>query len=74
MVLTITRTGTQLKQRETSLGSTFAFDGVRATANAEWSASSQVSAADSTPFTFTTSGPTTSVFAVLGHERNGVFA
>ncbi|HKU67157.1 MAG TPA: hypothetical protein VJP85_05200 [Candidatus Baltobacteraceae bacterium] len=66
--------GTKMRLSETSLGSTFAFDGITTTVDVQWTAHSQVSLTDATPFTFQSSGPTTTLFARLGHERNGVFA
>ena len=71
---TWTSSGTHVHLSETSNGSTFVFDGVDATLDVSWSGTSQVSLADSTPFTFTSSGATTRNFARFGHERNGSFA
>ena len=65
--------GSRASLRETSQGSTFVFDGISDTVSIEWSASSQVSLTDTTPFSFATSGSTTTTFARLGHERNGTF-
>lgn len=74
IVATWSSKGTRIRLNETSLGSRFIFDGVDSTIDVQWSAASQVSLTDSTRFAFQSSGATTSLFARLGHERNGSFA
>jgi hypothetical protein len=71
---TLTGTGDRTHLDETSQGSTFVFEGSSATVELQFTASSQVSLADATPFTFESSGPTTTIFGRLGRERNGFFA
>lgn len=76
-LLSVTATwtpGASVRLSETTNGATFIFEGNFATVDVNWTGTSQVSLANPTPFTFTTSGPTSTLFGKLGHERNGSFA
>lgn len=63
-----------MRAEAASLGSRFKFNGFHFTVSLAFTFNSQVSATDTTPFTFTATPPGTTDYAVLGTESNGVFA